>query len=77
MKRRMFIGQTIAGSALLGANSAAAEVAPSSANIQWEKENFAFRQTFSEDIVIERDVPGQPHKGKVFALVMAHMQPPN
>lgn len=82
MKRRKFIGQTIAGSALLGPSVAAA--APSSANIQWEKESLKFRKNFPENIVIERDVPGQPHKGRVLALIFADaddhwapVQPPN
>ena len=70
MKRRKFIGKTIAGSTLLSASAAAA--APSSANIQWEKESLNFRKNFPENIVIERDVPGQPHKGRVLALIFAH-----
>ena len=70
MKRRKFIGQTITGSALLG--TSAVEAAESTANIDWEKESLNFRKNFPENIVIERDVPGQPHKGRVLALIFAH-----
>jgi len=43
-------------------------------NIDWEKESFEFRKNFPDprNFVIERDAPGQPHKGKVLALIYAH-----
>ena len=46
--------------------------APRSAYPQFDDASFEFRRNFHENVVVERDVPGQPHKGKVLALVMAH-----
>ncbi|MFC1539470.1 PIG-L deacetylase family protein, partial [Candidatus Latescibacterota bacterium] len=54
--------------------TSAVEAAQSTADINWERESLAFRKNFPDpkNIVIERDVPGQPHKGKVLALIFAH-----
>ena len=38
----------------------------------FNEDDFEFRRNFHEDVVVERDVPGRPHEGKVLVLVMAH-----
>jgi LmbE family N-acetylglucosaminyl deacetylase len=43
-----------------------------SVDAPFNEADFEFRRNFHEDVVVERDVPGQPHKGKVLLLVMAH-----
>lgn len=55
MNRRNFLGETLAGSALLGA-------APFAQTQMRDNAQQA-------DIVIERDQPNQPHKGKVLAAI--------
>ena len=70
MKRRRFVRKTMVGSALLG--STVGISAPRSAYAQFDDASFEFRRNIPENVVVERDVPGQPHKGKVLLLVMAH-----
>ena len=65
MERRKFLGRTIAGGAVLGGGigfgGASLANASQSSHILPAK-----------DLVIERDVPGQPHKGKVLAAIQPH-----
>ncbi|HYM11599.1 MAG TPA: PIG-L family deacetylase, partial [Bryobacterales bacterium] len=61
MERRQFIiGQTLAGGMLLGGPAAAAP--------QLSQRNVAEQA----EVFIERDQPGQPHKGKVLAAIQPH-----
>lgn len=65
MERRSFIGKTLAGGAILGGT----------ASITGVKQAFARQSThmmYTDDLVIERDVEGQPHKGKVLAAIQPH-----
>jgi len=61
MNRRRFVGRTLAGGALAGAAQAQAPT-------QSRRE----RTAQQADLVIERDQPGQPHKGKVLAAIQPH-----
>jgi LmbE family N-acetylglucosaminyl deacetylase len=60
MNRRGFIGRTLTGGVWLGAN------ASTPAQIQM-RENAQ-----PGDVFIERDQPGQPHRGKVLAAIQPH-----
>jgi LmbE family N-acetylglucosaminyl deacetylase len=65
MERRKFLRGTIAGGAVLGGG------------IDFVGESLAYASQSNyilpaKDLVIERDVPGQPHKGKVLAAVQPH-----
>jgi LmbE family N-acetylglucosaminyl deacetylase len=65
MERRKFLRGTIAGGAVLGGG------------IDFGGESLAYASQSNyilpaKDLVIERDVPGQPHKGKVLAAVQPH-----
>lgn len=59
MERRTFFGKTALGGVFLG----------SSAAITGYEDALA-AQTDTEDVVIERSMSGQPHKGKVLAIVV-------
>jgi len=61
MKRRSFLGGTIAAGAILGHGSASPASASQSDTI-----------FLAKNLVIERDRPGQPHKGKVLAAIQPH-----
>jgi LmbE family N-acetylglucosaminyl deacetylase len=61
MKRRSFLGGTVAAGAILGYGSPS----PASAS----QSNAIF---LAKNLVIERDRPGQPHKGKVLAAIQPH-----
>ena len=65
MERRSFIGRTLAGGALLGGTAGVSGVQPADAKQ-------SDHMIFAEDIRIESDVPGKPHKGKVFAAIQPH-----
>ncbi|MBT4482502.1 MAG: PIG-L family deacetylase [Candidatus Latescibacteria bacterium] len=65
MERRTFIGRTMAGGALLGGAVGAA--GPQSAFAS--QSNYIM---YTDDLIIERDVPGKPHKGKVLAAIQPH-----
>ncbi len=63
MERRRFLGGAIAGSAFIGhglGGPASVEAAQSGSMI------------LTKDLVVERDLPGQPHKGKVLAAIQPH-----
>ncbi|MFC1538444.1 PIG-L deacetylase family protein [Candidatus Latescibacterota bacterium] len=67
MERRTFIGSTLAGSVIMGSTtdfseSSAYAVPPSQ----------SFTMEFTDNLYIERDVPGEPHKGKILAAIQAH-----
>ena len=65
MERRSFIGRTLAGGALLG----------STIDVTGQSSAYAAQSNhimYADDLVIERDVPGQPHKGKVLAAIQPH-----
>ena len=65
MERRKFIGRTVAGGALLGGALGYTGPQPAYA----AQSNYIM---YTEDLVIERDVPGKPHKGKVLAAIQPH-----
>jgi LmbE family N-acetylglucosaminyl deacetylase len=65
MERRKFLGGTLAGGALLGGGISLGR-APSA---QASQSNAI---TPASDLIIERDVPGQPHKGRVLAAIQPH-----
>ena len=79
MERRKFIGSTLAGGALIGSTSAHAEPAKTAPFYKVDYEMSGYNPftissdvVFDKDLVIERDVPGQPHKGKVLAAIQPH-----
>ncbi|PYV43616.1 MAG: hypothetical protein DMG06_09930 [Acidobacteria bacterium] len=63
MKRRKFLGNTLAGGILLGGPTATVETTGSG-----EPPEF----TAHGDLVIERPVSGKPHSGKVLAAIQPH-----
>ena len=65
MERRKFIGSSMAGGAILG--STIGITSPTSVSAAQSN-----HMIFSEDLVIERDNPGKPHKGKVLAAIQPH-----
>lgn len=60
MERRAFLGGSIAGGVLMGGGPGLGSAA---APQEWNQE---------PDLVIERPVSGQPHKGKVLAAIQPH-----
>ena len=62
MARHNFFGKAIAGGTLLGSSTGI--VPPGNAWAASEDVG---------DVVVEKDVPGKPHKGKVFAAIQAHL----
>ncbi|MFC1650447.1 PIG-L deacetylase family protein [Candidatus Latescibacterota bacterium] len=70
MKRRKFISRTIVGSAIAGGT--AGLTGQSKAYAQSDQAFTSDNIRFAENLVIERDVPGQPHKGKVLAAIHEH-----
>ena len=65
MERRKFMGSTLAGGALVGGAAGITGVKPAHA----KQADYMF---FTDDLVVERDQPGQPHKGKVLAAIQPH-----
>lgn len=65
MERRKFIGRTLAGGAIFSA--AAGLSSPPAAHAVQSK-----YLTYTDDLVIEREVSDQPHKGKVLAAIQPH-----
>jgi len=65
MERRTFIGRSLAGGAILG--GAAIAAGPHTADAKQSN-----HMIFTGDPVIERDLPGKPHKGKVLAAIQPH-----
>ncbi len=70
MKRRTFIGRALAGTTLLGGTMSVSGA--TNAYAQLNQDDFDYRLNITDNVVIERDAPGQPHKGKVLLHVMAH-----
>ncbi|MFC1650331.1 PIG-L deacetylase family protein [Candidatus Latescibacterota bacterium] len=66
MKRRKFISRTIAGSAIAGGTAGLLGSQPAQAY------QSAYL-TYADDVVVERDQPGQPHKGKVLMAIHPHV----
>jgi LmbE family N-acetylglucosaminyl deacetylase len=64
MERRSFIRGTLTQGAVLGAAAGLSGAQPVSAT--------PANPDFYRDVEIERDRPGQPHKGRVLAVVQAH-----
>ena len=65
MERRKFIGGAFAGGALFGGKTGL--LGPSDAHAK-QSDN----QNFTDELLIERDEQGQPHKGKVLAAIQPH-----
>ena len=65
MERRKFLGGTLAGSALLGG-------ALGFTGMQSAHAAYSSHMVYTDDLVIERDVPGKLHKGKVLAAIQPH-----
>jgi LmbE family N-acetylglucosaminyl deacetylase len=65
MKRRKFLGGTFAGGALIGGGISLGRAPRAHAS-----QSNAI--TPASDLIIERDVPGQPHKGRVLAAIQPH-----
>ena len=65
MERRKFIGSTIAGSTLLGG-----ALGLTGSKTAYAKQSNHMMLT--DDPLIERDVPGRPHEGKVLAAIQPH-----
>ena len=65
MERRSFLGGALAGSALFGKGKGLLGASVASAKQ-------SDHMIFAEDVIIERDEPGQPHKGKVLAAIQPH-----
>ena len=70
MRRRTFIDKTLAGTALFGGTMGMSGA--TTAHAQASQEDFDYRLNITDNVVIERDAPGQPHKGKVLLHIMAH-----
>ena len=70
MERRKFIGRTIAGGAIFGGSFGL--TGRSNTYAQSNRTFTSDNIRFAENLVIERDVPGQPHKGKVLAAIHEH-----
>ncbi len=70
MKRRKFIGRTMAGGTILGGSFGL--TGRSNAYAQSNQTFSSDRIRFAENLEIERDIPGQPHKGKVLAVIQEH-----
>ncbi|MBT4482586.1 MAG: hypothetical protein HOC71_02795 [Candidatus Latescibacteria bacterium] len=62
MAQRSFFGKAIAGGAVLG----------NTIGFSGSRNAWAARADIGE-VVVERDVPGKPHKGKVLAAIQAHL----
>jgi LmbE family N-acetylglucosaminyl deacetylase len=65
MERRTFLERTLAGGALAGGVMGITAPAPANAS----QSN---RMIFTDDLVVERDIPGRPHEGKVLAAIQPH-----
>ncbi|MFC1539543.1 PIG-L deacetylase family protein [Candidatus Latescibacterota bacterium] len=72
MERRMFIGSTAIGGALLGSivgTKSASAFQPSGYNVDTISEY----TTFADNLEVEPELSGQPHRGKVLAAIQAHV----
>ena len=65
MKRRKFLNKTIIGGSLLGSGIPFGGALPALAS----QSNHIIP---AGDLLVERDAPGQPHKGKVLAAIQPH-----
>lgn len=65
MERRKFLGRTVAGGALIGSG-----IGFGRARRAYAAQSNAIMPT--KDLTIERELPGQPHKGKVLAAIQPH-----
>ena len=65
MKRRKFLGETFAGGALLGGGIGLGRANRAHAS---QSDDIAP----ASDLIIERDLPGQPYKGRVLAAIQPH-----
>jgi LmbE family N-acetylglucosaminyl deacetylase len=65
MDRRMFLGKTIAGGTI-----AAGAAGHAGTFAAYASQSNTIMPT--QDLIVERDLPGQPHKGKVLAAIQPH-----
>lgn len=72
MRRKEFIRKGLASGALLGAAGFDSNLRADNSELQVNKDNKKQVAGDPEEIVIERPVSGQPHKGKVFLAIQAH-----
>ncbi|MFC1651373.1 PIG-L deacetylase family protein [Candidatus Latescibacterota bacterium] len=70
MKRRHFVGSAMAGGTFMGGLKGITE--PTLARAQTNEKITTDFIRFAENLVIDRDKPGKPHKGKVFAAIQPH-----
>ena len=74
MKRKEFLKKGLASGTVIGASSLLPGLNPETENHAQKKEigNAPGSAADPEEIVIERPVPGKPHKGKVLLAIQAH-----
>jgi len=70
MRRRHFVGSAMAGGTFMGGIMGI--TGPPRAHAQTNEKISPDFMRFAENLVIDRDRPGQPHKGKVFAAIQPH-----
>ena len=70
MKRRHFVGSAMAGGTIMGGLMGV--TGPPHAHAQTNEKISPDFMRFAENLVIDRDKPGKPHKGKVFAAIQPH-----
>ena len=77
MKRKEFLKKSLASGVIMGTSGYASGLNSSDSNQQKEnkekkEQSLQVPMTDPEEIVIERPVSGQPHKGKVLLAIQAH-----
>lgn len=74
MKRKEFLKKGLASGALIGTSVFATGLNSLDSNSEQEKKDTMLQRPVGdlEEIVIERPVPGKPHKGKVLLAIQAH-----
>jgi LmbE family N-acetylglucosaminyl deacetylase len=69
MKRREFLGKTLAGGAVVRAGATTSDSGPMNEQVTGRAPAEMVREG---EIVIERSMPGRPHQGKVLAAIQPH-----
>lgn len=71
MKRRRFISGTVAGGSIIG-GAIGTSYAQSKVEIPPKSSYLRKGLEFADNLFVEREATGQPHKGKVLAAIQAH-----